>query len=369
MSIPDLPDDPAAGRTRRHLGGLVTIRAAAGDTNGSLAVVEERTSHGYATPPHVHHREDETLFVIDGVVEYTVDDRVATATAGEAAFLPRGRPHHFTVVSDEAHFLVIITPGGFERFFGEVSPPATAADAPGTRFARMVTSAAALGSTVFTDGETALAAAKVLTTATDLTQITGAYRTIEQVVAGAGPLPAAIDTLIGLLGEVAAERAGEHPVHGRALILLGIITERDPRTGPPVRAAMRRVVRQVDPEWPESTVLAAAYLFAHFPADADAITAALGATTLPEPDLARLRRCLRRPDPASPATVNGLGRVWPSPATWTLNNAERDVDRGWRERLGLTPELIAELWQAETTALLAFMGARAEHAVERSHSA
>ena len=363
MSIPDSPADREA---RRHLGGLVTIRAAAADTNGSLAVVEERTSRGYTTPPHVHHREDETLFVIDGVVEYTVDGHTATASAGEAAFLPRGRPHSFTVVSAEAHFLVIVTPGGFETFFAEVSPPAAdATDQARTRFADMVASAAALGTTVFTDGEPALAAARILTTLANPAQLSAAYRTIEDVVAGTGPLPVATDALIDLLGE-AAVRVGEHPVHGRTLILLGILTEREPRAESRVRAAMRKVLTGVDADWPESTTLAAAYLGAHFPADADAIMAALGGTHLTEPDLARLRRCLHRPDPTSPATLNGLGRAWPSPTIWALDSAERDLDRGWRAGLGLTPELAAQLWQAETTALLAYLGAQAEYAVERS---
>ena len=68
-------------------------------------------------------RRDEAPFVIDGTAEYTVDGSVRTLVAGEAAYLPRGLARRFEVTSTAAHFLMINTPGGFEEFFAEVSPP------------------------------------------------------------------------------------------------------------------------------------------------------------------------------------------------------------------------------------------------------
>jgi quercetin dioxygenase-like cupin family protein len=373
MHIPALPAGQDAERARWHLGGLVTIAAAAEDTNGSLAVVEERAACGYSTPPHVHRREDETLFVIEGTLEYTIDGTSATATTGDAVFLPRGLPHNFTVISDQAHFLVIITPGGFERFFAQVSPPASAQRLPSaTEHPRadpihMARSAAALDTTVFgipSDRDAqALIAAGLAGTLTTLSEITGAYRVIEDAVAGAGPLPSQLDALAGRLVEVASTRLSEHPVHARSLILLGILAE---RAGRDLRIKVPELVKAVRPDWPEATALAAAYLFAHFPSDAAVIESALGATVLSEPDLGRLRRCLAQPDFASRESLDQLGRVWPSPTMWTLGPAERDLDRRWRAALQLTAETVAALWHSETTALLAFMGAKAEHMVERS---
>lgn len=357
----------SADRARWHLGGLVTIRAAAGDTNGSLAVIEEHAARGYTTPPHVHRREDETLFVIDGTIEYTVDGTAATVTAGEVAFLPRGVPHNFAVVSDQAHFLVILTPGGFERFFGEVSPLAAAerlpgpADHPHTDPVRMAASAVRLGTTVFDPSDRrALVAAEVAFGSTSLREIADAYRVIEDTVAWAGPLPAHVDeladALAGGLARVASARLADHPVHARSLILLGILAERAGRDLP---IRIPELVAAVRPDWPEATALAAAYLFAHFPSDAAAIESALRATALSEPDLGRLRRCL-----TEPGSVEQLGRVWPSPTMWTLDSAERDLDRRWRAALPAAAETVAELWRSETVALLAYMGAKAEHAVE-----
>jgi quercetin dioxygenase-like cupin family protein len=360
-------------RARSHLGGLVTIRTAAEDTNGSLAVVEERAARGYTTPPHVHRREDEVLFVIAGTVEYTVDGVAATASAGEGVFLPRGVPHNFTVLSGQAHFLVIVTPGGFERFFSQVSPPASAPHPPAAAGhphadpVRMAASAAELGTTVLGTpgdrGEQALAAVALAATSGALAEITGAYRVIEDVVAGPGPLPSGLDALAEGLTAVACNRLSRHPVHARSLILLGILAERATAA---LTIQVPELLDAVRPDWPEPTALAAAYLLAHFPAHAAVIEDAFTRTVLAGPDRGRLRRCLASPDFTSSESLDLLGRVWPSPATWSLDPAERDLDQRWRATLALTPETAAQLWQSETAALLAFMGAKAEHAVERA---
>src|SRR4051812_46213846 len=187
---------PLSERARWHLGGLLTIRVAAGDSNGAIGVVEERAVRGYATPPHVHGREDETLFVIDGEMEYVVDGAPGVAVGGDAVFLPRGLAHHFRVVSADAHFLVIITPGGFEEFFQQVSPPASASRLPGehdhphTDPALMVTAAAARGTTVFRDsGTRVVEAARTVATSTDPAEVARCYRVVEDAVAGPVPPP------------------------------------------------------------------------------------------------------------------------------------------------------------------------------------
>jgi hypothetical protein len=144
------------------------------------------------------------------------------------------------------------------------------------------------------------------------------------------------------------------------LVLLGILVE---RTGLDLRARVPELVKAVRPDWPQATALAAAYLLAHFPSEAVAIESALAVTTLSEEDLSRLRRCLARPGSTAP---NQIGRVWPSPALWTLDAAEGRLDRQWRATLSLSADTVGQLWESETTALLAFMGAKAEHAIGRT---
>lgn len=343
-------------RARWHLGGLLTIRAAAGDTNGAIAVVEERAVRGYATPPHVHGREDETLFVIDGTLEYTVDGVVRTANPGEAAHLPKGLPHRFEVTSEEAHFLVIITPGGFEEFFVEVSPPAGAARVPDdvhTDAADMVRAAAARGATVFSDNE------NVIVTSGSRAEIVRSYRDLGAALVEPAPMIDVADMVI----DVVTDHLPADPVHARALILLGIVVERSGVD--PVRwdAAMPRLLAVVGPALDEATTLAFAYLLAHFPTHRAAVLAAMDATSLAEEDRQRLARCLAEPD------VSLLGRVWPSPGVWQLDADERARDQAWRDTLRLDAETARELWTAETVALLAYMGAKADHAVEGSDGA
>lgn len=373
MSIPPVLAADTAERVRWHLGGLLTIRAAATDTNGSLGVVEERAVRDYATPPHVHTREDETLFVIRGRLKYVVNGVSGTANAGDAVFLPRNLSHHFQVISDDAHFLILITPGGFERFFLRVSPAAKARQLPGanerpyTDPDAMVREAAVLGTTVFrgTPGadNPAVVAAKVAGAATDPAEVAQAYRTVEDIVTRVTQPLSGVDLLITELADIATRRLRHDIVHARSVILLGILAERADRD---FGGEVTELLTMVEPGTPEATVLALAYLFCHFPSQKQAVTSAFLPTLLPEQDRQRLLRCVEQPDFTGRQPARKVGRVWPSPATWILNDSERELDQQWRSMLQLDSAAVRDLWTWETEALRAFMGAKAAYAVERS---
>jgi quercetin dioxygenase-like cupin family protein len=358
MSIPPHAPD----RKRWHLGGLLSIAATAGDTDGALSVVEERAARGFATPAHVHGREDETLFVIDGELKYVLDGTPGTAAAGSAVHLPRGVPHQFEVTSTEAHFLVIITPGGFEQFFWDVSPAAEAPRLPGngddayTSLQAMIDMAAALGTTVFHSGQEAIrAAAHTAATSSNGKEILRAYRELGAALAGPAPLPEDLSEAVDLLVTAVAQR---NPAYPRALILLGIMIERANAVVP-----LPPLVQAVRPDLSDAEALAFAYALAHFPDQAEAVTAAMASVDLPDPDRERLLRCLQQP---VPEVLHRIGRVWPSPTVWRLDETERELDDAWRGRLDLADDTAKQLWEAETVALLAFMGARADQAVERA---
>ncbi|HYQ70194.1 cupin domain-containing protein [Actinophytocola sp.] len=353
--------EPLSERARWHLGGLLTIRAAAADTDGAIAVVEERAVYGYATPPHVHKREDETLYVIEGILRYTVDGVTGTAAAGEAVHLPRGLAHRFEVISAEAHFLVIITPGGFEEFFAEVSPPADAERVPEaddhahTDPADMTRAAAARGTTVFRGFEDAvLLAAATVVESDDRAEVLAAYRSLGEALVAPAPVVTCAPEVAARLVDAVTKRLPEDPAHARALVLLGILVERaDVEVGVP------RLLQVVGPSLDSGSVLAFAYLLAHFPAHGAASLEAMRGTSLTEPDRQRLARCVARPD------AEQLGRVWPSPTVWRLDAAERQLDHLWRARLQLDTGAAWTLWEAETVALLAYLGAQADHEVAR----
>jgi mannose-6-phosphate isomerase-like protein (cupin superfamily) len=109
---------------------LVHVHVDADTSNGLLALLDERGRRGTMPPLHVHHRDDETFYVIDGEVSLFVAGRRLTLTAGQAAHAPREVPHTYRVESEQAHWLVITTPAGFESFVRRVSEPAPADELP-----------------------------------------------------------------------------------------------------------------------------------------------------------------------------------------------------------------------------------------------
>lgn len=83
------------------------------------AVIAPRTA---GPSRHVHTREDEGIYVIDGVLTAEVDGQRSEVGAGAFLWMPRGLPHTFANLSDEpVHGLGLINPSGFEQFFAEIA--------------------------------------------------------------------------------------------------------------------------------------------------------------------------------------------------------------------------------------------------------
>ncbi|MSQ14078.1 MAG: cupin domain-containing protein [Dehalococcoidia bacterium] len=76
---------------------------------------------------HIHTKEDEVFYVLDGALTYQVGDRKVEATAGSLLYVPKGILHGFSnLCSTPAKVLVFIAPAGFEKFFEEIGEPAKA---------------------------------------------------------------------------------------------------------------------------------------------------------------------------------------------------------------------------------------------------
>ena len=118
------------GDARWFLGALSTIKASAETTAGRVAVTENWAPRGHGSPLHVHHNEDEWFYVLSGELTFWIDGQVTTATAGSFVYSPRDVPHTFTVSSDDARFLLVIEPAGFENFLLELSEPTAAPTLP-----------------------------------------------------------------------------------------------------------------------------------------------------------------------------------------------------------------------------------------------
>ena len=111
-------------------GWLTTFLATGQDTQGQFALMEQVTRNNNVPPPHIHHREDEVFYVLEGEVTFFVGDRTIKATPGTLAFVPRGVVHSFALDSELVRFLVLLTPAGFEAFFKECSVPAPSMTLP-----------------------------------------------------------------------------------------------------------------------------------------------------------------------------------------------------------------------------------------------
>jgi quercetin dioxygenase-like cupin family protein len=101
------------------LGGSIHIRVRSEDTDGRFGLIEHVVPGGFPGPAlHVHPDFEETFYVIEGEIAVRVGDEAHEAAPGTVAVVPRGTPHTFANPSDRpARMLVLVTPGGFERYF------------------------------------------------------------------------------------------------------------------------------------------------------------------------------------------------------------------------------------------------------------
>jgi quercetin dioxygenase-like cupin family protein len=129
-SVAPIALQPGEGDARWFLGFLVTIKSTAETTNGRVAVVEHLGTRGLGSPLHVHRNEDEWFYVTEGELTFWAGGEVVVAPAGSFVYGPRDVPHTFSVTSDQARFLLVTEPAGFEGFMRALSEPAQALTLP-----------------------------------------------------------------------------------------------------------------------------------------------------------------------------------------------------------------------------------------------
>lgn len=112
------------GEARWWFGGLARIVLTSEQTGGTLSILEITEPPGMDGPLHVHHREDETFWILEGGATFEVGGAVIEAGAGDVVFGPRGVPHRYSVGEAGCRLLFIMTPGGFESLVREMSVPA-----------------------------------------------------------------------------------------------------------------------------------------------------------------------------------------------------------------------------------------------------
>jgi mannose-6-phosphate isomerase-like protein (cupin superfamily) len=107
------------------LGDRYELKLSAEESMGSTAIVELTSFPKNGPPPHIHRREDEAFYVLDGAFSVLLGGRSFEVSAGDFVYIPRGALHTYkNVGSSLGRFLVILTPGGLENLLREIGEPA-----------------------------------------------------------------------------------------------------------------------------------------------------------------------------------------------------------------------------------------------------
>jgi len=120
---------PNSGEQLKIAGSQTFHKIKSSATNGVFSVIE------FVTPPwkgvalHVHEREDELVYLLEGEIEVTLGNQKMKAVPGVMALLPRGIPHGFTNIGNKpSRLLDTILPGQFDNYFVELAALYAAGD-------------------------------------------------------------------------------------------------------------------------------------------------------------------------------------------------------------------------------------------------
>ena len=115
---------PNEGRTIAVVGDVYRFLATSEDTNGKYAMWEALVPPGGGPPPHVHSREEESFYILEGEITFQIGEEREVATAGVFANMPVGTPHSFKNESGKpAKMLITVAPAGLEEMFFEFGVP------------------------------------------------------------------------------------------------------------------------------------------------------------------------------------------------------------------------------------------------------
>ena len=123
--------EPGKGDAFSAVGDVYRNLALGRQTGGVYTLHEIRVSPNNGPPPHIHSREDESFFVLEGEVDFQIGDEKITAQPGTFIQGPRGIAHSFKNNTQlPARMLVFITPAGFENFVNEFAQPVASFGSP-----------------------------------------------------------------------------------------------------------------------------------------------------------------------------------------------------------------------------------------------
>ncbi|MFC6767699.1 cupin domain-containing protein [Natrinema soli] len=112
---------PDESRVITRPGIKMSLLATSDDTDGAWSLIENEANPGQGPAPHWHKEMIEGFYILEGKVDFEIDDEDRRAGPDEFVLVPPRRVHTFTVVSDEpARYLILVSPGGLEEYFKEI---------------------------------------------------------------------------------------------------------------------------------------------------------------------------------------------------------------------------------------------------------
>lgn len=122
---------PGKGKTLWVTDELMTFKATGEDTGGKYALTDSMVPPGGGPPPHIQHREDEGVWVLEGELKFLIGEATFRAGVGSFVHVPKGTLHTYeNAGTGPARFLTLMVPAGLEKFFEEVGKPGTNLSSP-----------------------------------------------------------------------------------------------------------------------------------------------------------------------------------------------------------------------------------------------
>lgn len=98
------------------------IKVSSKDTAGKLTIFEYYGNVKGGPPLHIHHKQDEIFFIIEGEYTFKVGDETYKLTKGDTIFLPRKVPHTFAQTSEKGKMYFMFQPSGkMEDYFRKLA--------------------------------------------------------------------------------------------------------------------------------------------------------------------------------------------------------------------------------------------------------
>ena len=116
--------------SRWYMGNVMSFLVNSEQTDGTFSITEYLSKPGNEPPAHVHHREDEFFYVLEGRIDAYIGKELFSAGQNDGVFFPKFIPHTFKILTPRLRMLIWLSPGGFEGYFRDMSEPARSLDLP-----------------------------------------------------------------------------------------------------------------------------------------------------------------------------------------------------------------------------------------------